>query len=115
MIRRIGIMMLLMMMASPARAATVTWVTTEPTTGTEAVGYEWEFKLLDGEWTHLGRTDEPSVLFEQLANETYQMRVRAFDEDGHLGPWAVSVEDVYGAPGACGMPNREEGQSPHQR
>ena len=105
MTRLLGALLLIAMTYAPAMAGPVDWHCTAPTTGTTAVGYIWEASIDGGEFAEVARTTSTEVVIDQTPNVEYRLRVRAYDDEDHLGPWTpASLPYNYGAPGGCGMP-----------
>ena len=109
--KRVAIaVILLAMLPQYALAAEITYRWTEPTEGTPVVHYTIQVELAGGEWIPIpAQPTEPTITINQDANVAYRLRVAGVDAAGHQGPWSTpSVSYTYGAPGACGQPQREE-------
>jgi len=97
-----------LMVPVPARAEMLTWSWDAPTEGTAVVYYVVELSVNDGPFLLLGQQPASnSITIDQTPNNEYRMRVAGVDSDGHQGGWSeISLPDMWGAPGACGMPWR---------
>jgi hypothetical protein len=98
---------LLLMTVGHARAITVTYTWTEPTTGTPVVYYEVGLRVNSGDWESFGTTINPT-LTQDMPVGVSLIRVRGVDEFGRAGVWSTESEPFIdmGAPGGCGIINR---------
>lgn len=92
--------------AIPAQAEMLSWSWDAPTEGTAVDHYVVRISVNSGPFLLLGQ--EPtinSVTFDHTPNSEYRVQVAGVDIDGHQGGWSeISLPEVWGAPGGCGMP-----------
>jgi len=101
-----------LLLAGNALAETeqVPYAWTEPTAGTAPVGYRVEIRFRSdaegstyGPWGEMVRTGEATTVLDFERGNFYQVRVRAEDAAGRLGPYSeASVEYLSAQPGGSG-------------
>ena len=86
-----------------------TWRWTAPTSGSPVAGYEVQANEDGSDWYTAGTAPAASPEFELAMTQdlVYEMRVRAWDAMGYLGPWSMvsDPETDLGPPGAPGQPS----------
>ena len=87
------------------------WKTSRPTTGTVATAFHWQISPVSTpfNWTAYATTDDTTVTINVPYDWEYVVRVQAGDAMGRLGPQSeVSDPDVAvgPGPGACAKPER---------